>query len=111
MARVYSAVLWEWPGASAGNFFSDPVPDGFLWVVREIEVALLFNADNWGLGGLQMYTNSGAPLFNVAGTESMFQHDYHKTTRQVMVAGDNIGVTTFDDNWCWRISGYQLSLP
>jgi hypothetical protein len=38
-------------------------------------------------------------------------HGYHWDLRQIFEAGDVITVVPQDNNWSWRISGYQLTLP
>ncbi|SRR5258707_304251 len=110
MAALYSSLLFGSPAAAGGTYNSDPVPVGKVWVVRDID-AILLAAPNLVPNGFTL-TDSGDQ--HIAAQLDGFARsfaDFHKETRQVLVAGDFLVMTTTDFGWSWRISGFVLTAP
>lgn len=110
MARLYSDLIWRSPPVAAGFYTSDTVPDGEVWIVREVE-AVLFSDDTLALQGFQLFDVEGAPIYVVTSPYIRPNVTYHLSTRQVMPAGDELTMQTGDAFWSWRISGYKLTTP
>lgn len=108
MARpAYSQLLLESPGVATGTQESEIVPDGFVWVVRDVYVSNETNA-HWGLMAWQLTDSAGTVIFEVPLLMALPGRQYHREMRQVLEAGDQLLVSCAE-LWSWRISGYVLT--
>lgn len=84
------------------------VPDGFLAVVRAVD--LVYDGGPTSANGLVRISGNNvqiATLHNVTG-----QDQFHLSTRQVVMAGEPISCLSSSGNAChFSVSGYLLSLP
>lgn len=91
------------------DYLSDPVPSGYIWVVRDV----VMKCETGGVlpGKCVAADSGGNTLANVDVAQSMRGRSYHFELRQVLDAGENLVVQSDQDGWEVKISGYQLSLP
>jgi hypothetical protein len=109
MAVVYSHVLiWGLLPYPSGLGYT--VPDGFVAVVRDIDIYNDGGAGG-GLAGFIVYTDSGTPIWQRKQPFVRYQKTYSWRGRQVLTAGDTLECVPFDPNWQARISGYLLTAP
>lgn len=117
MARpLYSVQLWADENGTSGDtsFFSEVVPDGSVWVVRDLEVGNA-HASSVVLQGILFWLNTpgdpSVPLFNVPWGSSWGGKTFRWRGRQVLPAGSSIGCFCYETEWSWVLSGYQLTAP
>jgi hypothetical protein len=108
MAALYSTKFYEAFYVPAGSASSGPVPDGFVWVVRDIDLTTGGEIYAY-LGGISIFTDVGGPLYQVYAPGAYGASYYAWRGRQVLEAGDRITLATADSVWIARISGYTLS--
>jgi len=110
VARVYSQVLLEHvPGDGASQTVS--VPEGYLWVVRDVVVAWDGDSDP----GVEFYSllvepNTALILYGQPGGSGAHLVE-HWTGRQVIPTAGGLQWAGTTDTWYSRVSGYALSLP
>lgn len=110
MAAVYSQLLWQAAGLSPGTYSSDVVPDGFVWVVRDL-VVIIDATDSLLLQGFFIVDTAGVPRWTWPRPYVRANVDYHWSGHQVLETGDQLTMTSADDSTSWAMSGYQLTLP
>lgn len=110
MANVYSALLWS-IDAPAGTHNSDPVPAGYVWVIKDICVTFGDSALDTGSAFLISAGVPTVPIFARAIPELVTANTYHWWGMQVVEAGDTITLISTDVSTQVRISGYVLTLP
>ena len=107
---LFSALLGEVLPGSAGATTFGPVPDGYVWDVRDVvamkEPGSLLSASL----GFQITDAAGVTIAALLPTQATTGPLYHLELRQVLVAGDEISVVTADDGWSIRITGYVLTV-
>ena len=111
MANIYSVVMFQLgPGSFGGAYETTPVPDGYIWIVRDIDIKS--PGVPWTRTyGLNITDGEQAPLYvtdhhNAPGGTYSFWRG-----RQVLQAGDTLLITVVEAGWSIRISGYQLTAP
>lgn len=110
MGTLYSTLLYEAFFVPSGSASSATVPTGFVWVVRDIELATGGNPYQY-LGGISIFDDAGAVIFSVQAPWALGNSYYPWRGRQVLEAGDRLVLATIDTQWIARISGYVLSAP
>lgn len=109
-SHVYSRLLWEENPGHGGLFTSDPVPAGYVWVIKDI-VALASSIEQEILAGLQFFDQAGVLVWGVAYPFAVPGRLEHYWGMQVLESGDQLEASTPDLTWSWRVSGYVLTLP
>lgn len=109
MPAVYSIRILATAGLTVASGFVGPiVPDGLVYVVRDIDAR-----SNTGITGDQLafYNQTAgilwAPQLVAGGSDEGFQW----RGRQVYNPGERVMVQSFSGEWTVSISGYQLTLP
>lgn len=106
---LFSELLFEGAALPAGVTLSAHVPAGFRWVVREVDShsKLPF----WeARDGFSVVDTLGASITGVGTADGLGDTYYHWSGRQIVDAGDQLRIFTFDDGWSIRISGYVLTV-
>lgn len=110
MARLYSQMLFRGEAGSGGVTGSDVVPDGYIWVVRDL-VVYTSSVSPLGLNGWTLEDGAGYPIDRIIWPRWLANTAHHRELRQVMETGDQLIMLTGDDGTWWRVSGYVLSAP
>lgn len=108
---VYSVVLWAYPPGGALLFAqSGPVPAGFVWVVRDIDLIYTDIAYSY-TDGFEFTADDHSPLWTLPDGGYPANTSVHWRGRQVLEAGDHLNCSGTLQKLSFRVSGYQLSLP
>jgi len=107
--RPYTQLLW-WTEALPAGFTAGPfVPAGRLWVVRDIVAYYGSGVAFEQLGKLQIVeVGSDRFIGGVGAADAKGGTVYNIETRQVLNAGEQLGVFTGIDGWLFTISGYDF---
>lgn len=109
---AYSQLLWSLTAGYPipGPQISPPVPDGNVWVVREV-TAIRTPAPKPGIGVLRLQLNADTtPIWATPLNDTHAGKIYAaRDVRFVLEPGSKMSVNLPDPNWVLRVSGYQLS--
>jgi hypothetical protein len=110
MPAVYTELLFDEVMLGLVVYESAVVPDGYVWVVRDIRAVAPTTADDpYGLG-LQVAKASTTSL--IASFWPPFTYpglEYSWEGRQVLEAGDNLLVQCSGNGWTCEITGFVLT--
>lgn len=113
MSVVYSKRLLYLADSSARHA-SAVVPDGFVWVVRDM-CATQMNIGPGAAQGVQVSVFTAGfdryQLWDLPDADTRGLVTYRWEGHQVLSPGDNLQVDSAITHWTVVISGYQLSLP
>lgn len=86
------------------------VPDGFVWVVRDVT---LYNNNSAiiGVKNAYVYGTDGVPFAGPGGPFVWSDEYYHWEGRQVIPEGNELTGYSDDVFWNLRVTGFALSLP
>lgn len=111
--NAYSQVLWELPPGYSipGPQLSDPVPIGFVWVVRQVSARYFSNVGS-GHGILSITLEAGSlPIWATPYNGTVDGELYEaQDVRFVMEEQTQLSINTDQPDWSLRVSGYQLTL-
>jgi hypothetical protein len=93
---------------SAGGRVGPVVPDGLVYVLRDIDVYELT-----GAGGtlMNVYNQLEGLLVEWVGGTTAEQRAFAWRGRQVYAPGEQVGFNVVAGTWAIAASGYQLTLP
>lgn len=111
MSRVYSAQLCSNALAGGGTTFLATVPDGVVWVVRDMRASYSVSGVD-PLAGFEVLLNAAIRLWTVGPLGVRPFYTYPWDGRTVLDPGDELSFFS-DDSALWSIvvSGYSLTLP
>lgn len=107
---AYSTVLWELsPGyGPPGPILSNPVPAGFVWVVRWVSAINEFSSQSLGVQQM-MFQVDGYTTWATPRNGSRCQIPYESgDVRWVAEPGSFLSITSNSNGWRVRVSGYQI---
>lgn len=88
---------------------SNPVPSGFVWVVRWVSAINVFSQQSIGVQRLQFQVD-GYPTWDTPAGATKCQEVYESgDVRWVAEPGSFLSIMSGDPNWRVRVSGYQLA--
>jgi hypothetical protein len=108
---LYSALLFEAFPLAPGGVSAGGPGLGFRWVVRDIDC---FSFGNFQRSMAQLAiqdTPGGAVILSIGPPFTTGGGLYSWRGRQVVEEESELILSTADDGWCVRMSGYVLSLP
>jgi hypothetical protein len=112
MGRVYSAELWHLEAVGVGPYISEFVPDGYLWILRDVSVVLTEGPGTGQPPSFIFYTHAYANAwFTRPDFSTMLGLSYQWSGRKVLNTGDAIEFDTNSIASNVAVSGYVLSLP
>jgi hypothetical protein len=109
-APVYSSVLWDPGPLGPGTTVGPTVPDGVVWVVRDVEASCNI-AVSQGSNGFALSVDGGTPFFKRFDPHAHGGDSYSWRGRQVVEPGSGLQLHVASDTWYVRICGYVLTLP
>lgn len=104
MASVYSVQLYEGRNVNDGSL---TVPDGFIWIVRDIDAFFGGGLD----GGACNFIGSLGQTFAYFSFTGLVSSSFSWRGRQVFNPGQTFGFISDRAGVDVTISGYQLTLP
>jgi hypothetical protein len=111
---VYSIRMMDLEAVGPGTFYSVPVPDGFVWVIRCMDATLRsvpfrgsqgFNCGFFPEGG------NACGFWSPQGPFNRTYVPYHWEGHAVLQEGDYLFFQCYEAGWDMQASGYQLTLP
>jgi hypothetical protein len=93
---------------SSSGLIGPVVPDGLVYVVRDIDAWELTGA---GSTGLEITNALGGPLLFWQGGTTVPTRLFAWRGRQVYGEGEQVGAIVTGGQWSLQVSGYQLTLP
>lgn len=110
MANVYSQLLFFRQATVTTSEDSNPVPTGFVWVVRSVSVLSPGQPFSTEFGWALSATN-GAVLCGVASGYGAGSTHYAFDLHQVVETGGVLHFGSSVPGYGLTVSGYQLTLP
>jgi len=110
VANVYSRLLYAEVISPAG-VRSVGVDAGDVWVIRDIEAWCDDPTEQHAANGFRLSTDGGTVIWEIDAANATTRTSYRWNGHQVMEDPDTLFVTTIDDLWSIRVSGYKLTLP
>jgi hypothetical protein len=111
-APAYSKVLWELepPYAASADVFAPAVPDGYVWVLREISAYLPSSSGiTGGAYNLAVWV-SGIPVWQTPFNGTLANKYYElRDCRIVVESTDSLYINVVQPYWLLRVSGYQFT--
>lgn len=105
---LYSTRIFAGDVDPAAGLVGPVVPDGFVYVVRDIDLVYhgATNDDE-----LVFYNQALGLLWIVVYTTGLTSVVWSWRGRQVFASGERVGIQSFGGTWSIAMSGYQLSSP
>lgn len=110
--QVYTIRMWDLTStAQPGPFVGPQVPQGFVWVVRDVRMLNIAQPAT-AVAAPILLTSGGTLRIAASPTySSMPGILYHWQGRAVAAPGEFLTAITTSPNWNMVVDGYQLSTP
>lgn len=110
MANVYTVHLFGSSLTSDAITVSNPVPAGFVWVVRWV-TTVAPGSPFTSAGGWELLDQDDFPIAGASSLDTWAGRVMQQETHQVVDAGGSLQFVAGGLDYAFNVTGYQLSLP